>query len=189
MGKYARPVLKLIFFMHKKTLIIIFLIISLFFQFPNSAVATELPLRGIARGEPKIKVGDKSPLITPDLEKANKEGKVIALMLGYQTHCPWCDRMDRYIRYQMEETKNFDNRVVFIMWQTEHAKMIAPPDEGIKLKEAFGTEGQPWLFLIDKEGIVRYIYKMFVSGDVFKRSILELLGEKKDVPVFDEPQK
>ena len=175
--------------MHKKTLIIIFLIISLFFQFPNSAVATELPLRGIARGEPKIKVGDKSPLITPDLEKANKEGKVIALMLGYQTHCPWCDRMDRYIRYQMEETKNFDNRVVFIMWQTEHAKMIAPPDEGVELKKAYGVEGQPWLFLIDKEGIVQYVYKQFVSGDKFERSIYEILGEKKDVPVFDEPKK
>src|SRR3989338_10318102 len=161
----------------------------MFFLFPSLSSATDLPIRGQPKGEPKIKVGDKAPLITPDLEKANKEGKVIALMLGYQTHCPWCDRMDRYIRYQMEETKNFDNRVVFIMWQTEHAKMIAPPDEGIKLKEAFGTEGQPWLFLIDKEGIVRYIYKMFVSGDVFKRSILELLGEKKDVPVFDEPQK
>lgn len=170
----------------KKTLFLLFLIL---FLIPYPSEATNLPLRGIARGEPKIKVGDKAPLITPDLEKANKEGKVIALMLGYQTHCPWCDRMDRYIRYQMEETKNFDNRVVFIMWQAEHAKMIAPPEEGVKLKEAFGTEGQPWLFLIDKEGIVRYIYKMFVSGDVFKRSIFELLGEKKDVPVFDEPEK
>jgi thioredoxin-related protein len=120
------------------------------------------------------------------MEKANKEGKIIALMLGYQTHCPWCDRMDRYIRHQMEETKDFDNRVAFSRWQIEHAKMIAPPDEGVELKKAYGVEGQPWLFLIDKEGTVRYIYKMFVSGDVFKRAIYEILGEKKDVPVFDK---
>ncbi|MBI5747898.1 MAG: hypothetical protein HZA00_02150 [Nitrospinae bacterium] len=156
------------------------------FLFHSLSTAIDLPIRGQPKGEPKIKVGEKAPLITPDLEKANKEGKVIALMLGYQTHCPWCDRMDRYIRHVMEETKNFDNRVVFSRWQVEHAKMIPPPDEGVKLKEAFGTEGQPWLFLIDKEGIVRYVYKQFVSGDKFERSIYEILGEKKDVPVFDK---
>jgi len=174
------------FFMNKKTLIILLLIL---FLIPYSSYTTELPLRGIARGEPKIKIGDKAPLITPDLEKAHNEGKVIALMLGYPSHCPWCDRMDRYIRHEMEETKDFNDRVAFIMWQTEHAKLIIPPDEGVKLKEAYGVEGQPWLFLIDKEGIVRYIFKMFVSGDKFERAILEILGEKKDVPVFDEPHK
>lgn len=172
--------------MYKKILIMLFLISFLAFSLSDFSEATNLPLRGIARGEPKIKVGDKAPLITPDLEKAHNEGKVIALMLGYQTHCPWCDRMDRYIRHQLEETKDFDNRVVFSRWQIEHAKMIAPPDEGTELKKAYGVEGQPWLFLIDKDGVVRYIYKMFVSGDEFKRKIYEILGEKRDVAVFDD---
>ena len=160
-----------------------------FFLLSSLSLARDLPIRGQPVGESKIKKGDKAPLITPDLEKAHNEGKVIALMLGYQTHCPWCDRMDRYIRHVMEETKDFNNRVAFSRWQTEHAKMIAPPDEGIELKKAYGVEGQPWLFLIDKEGTVRYIYKQFISGDKFERTIYEILGEKKDVPVFDEPQK
>jgi thioredoxin-related protein len=170
-------------FMKIKTFIIFFLLSLII---PFLSLARDLPIRGQPKGESKIKVGDKAPLITPDLEKAHNEGKVIALMLGYQTHCPWCDRMDRYIRHVMEETKDFNNRFAFSRWQIEHAKMIAPPDEGIELKKAYGVEGQPWLFLIDKEGTVRYIYKQFISGDKFERLIYEILGEKKDVPVFDK---
>ncbi|MBI5892374.1 MAG: hypothetical protein HZB79_01780 [Deltaproteobacteria bacterium] len=156
------------------------LLLTLFFILSSHASATELPIRGIARGESNIKVGDKSPLITEELKKANSEAKVIALMLGYPSHCPWCDRMDRYIREIMKDTNNFDNRAVFILTQTEHAKMIAPPDEGIELKRVFGVEGQPWLFIIDKQGIVRFVYKIFVSSDVFKRNVEELLGEGKE---------
>lgn len=142
-----------------------------------TAFATDLPIRGIARGESKIKAGDKAPLVTPELENANKQGKVIALMLGYQSHCPWCDRMDRYIREIMKDTNNFDNRAVFILTQTEHAKMIAPPKEGIRLKETYGVEGQPWLFIIDQNGVVRFVYKLFVSSDVFRKNIKELIEE------------
>lgn len=142
-----------------------------------TAFATDLPIRGIARGESKIKAGDKAPLATPELENANKQGKVIALMLGYQSHCPWCDRMDRYIREIMKDTNNFDNRAVFILTQTEHAKMIAPPKEGIRLKEVYGVEGQPWLFIIDQNGVVRFVYKLFVSSDVFRKNIKELIEE------------
>src|SRR3989304_1460430 len=72
-------------------------LVGLIVSFIPSAFATDLPIRGIARGEPKIKIGDKAPLTTPELEKAHKEGKVIALQLGFPPHCPWCDRMDRYI--------------------------------------------------------------------------------------------
>lgn len=145
--------------------------------FLTAAHATDLPLRGIARGEPKIKAGDKAPLIIEELEDANREGKVIALMLGYPSHCPWCDRMDRYIYVMMQETGNFDNRVVFIQRQIEHAKLIAPPPEGIRLKDAYGVEGQPWLFIIDRSGTVRFIYKVFVSSDTFRKNIEELLKE------------
>ncbi|MBI3353632.1 MAG: thioredoxin family protein [Nitrospirae bacterium] len=155
-------------------ILLCFLSISAFI---SGSLATELPIRGQARGESKIKVGDKAPLITPELEKAHKEGKVIALMLGYQSHCPWCDRMDRYIREIMKDTNNFDNRAVFILTQIEHAKMIAPPPEGIELKKAFGVEGQPWLFIIDKKGVVRFVYKIFVASNVFQNNIEELLKE------------
>lgn len=145
------------------------------------AYATNLPIRGIARGESKIKVGDKAPLITGELEMAHKEGKVIALMLGYQTHCPWCDRMDRYIRFIMKNSNDFDNRVAFIQTQIEHAKMIAPPPEGERLKEAYGVEGQPWLFIIDKSGTVQHVYKIFISSDVFIKNISELLGDESSI--------
>ena len=144
----------------------------LLFQIPlfiSSSHATELPIRGIARGESKIKAGDKAPLVTTELEKAHKEGKVIALQLGYSSHCPWCDRMERYIREIMKEANNFDDKAVFIQTQIEHAKLIPPPEEGVKLKEAFGVEGQPWLFIIDKKGVVRYVYKIFVASGVFKK--------------------
>lgn len=150
------------------------------------AYATDLPLRGIARGESKIKVGDMAPLITEELARAHEEGKVIALMLGYQTHCPWCDRMDRYIRVIMKETNRFDNRVSFVQTQIEHAKMIAPPPEGLRLKEAYGVEGQPWLFIIDKEGTVRYVYKIFISSDVFIKNINELLGDDASIRSLGE---
>lgn len=153
------------------------LLLTVFFILSSHAFATELPIRGIARGESKIKVGDKAPLITPELENAHKQGKVIALMLGYPSHCPWCDRMDRYIYVMMKETNDFDNRVKFIQVQTEHAKLIPPPEQGVRLKEAYGIEGQPWLFIIDKKGTMRFIYKIFVTSDVFKRNVEELLGE------------
>ena len=148
--------------------------------------ATDLPIRGIARGESKIKVGDKAPLVTAELEDANKQGKVIALMLGYQSHCPWCDRMDRYIRVIMKETNSFDGRVSFVQTQIEHAKMIAPPAEGLRLKEAYGVEGQPWLFIIDKGGTVRYVYKIFISSDVFINNINELLGDNVSIRNLNE---
>ncbi|MBI3599018.1 MAG: thioredoxin family protein [Nitrospinae bacterium] len=150
---------------------------------------TRMPVRGQPKGEPKIKKGEKAPMAIPEMEEAHKNGKVIALMLGMPSHCPWCDRMDRYIRHVMETTKNFDNQAVFIMRQSEWAKLIPPDEEGVKLKEVLGVEGQPWLFLLDKEGLVRYIYKQFVSGDKFERSMYEILGEKRDVQVFDEPKK
>lgn len=144
---------------------------------PFPSFASELPIRGQARGESKIKVGDKAPLATDELKNAHKEGKVIALQLGYSSHCPWCDRMERYIREIMKDTNNFDNRAVFIQTQIEHAKMIAPPPDGIRLKEAFGVEGQPWLFIIDRQGKVRFIYKIFVSSFTFKNNIKELVDE------------
>lgn len=156
------------------------LLFTVYYLVPPVSYATDLPLRGIARGEPRVKVGDKAPLITTELKQAHEEGKVIALMLGYPSHCPWCDRMDRYIREIMEETNNFDNRAVFIIKQTEHAKLIIPPEEGVTLKEAFGVEGQPWLFIIDKKGVVRFIYKIFVSSDVFRKDIEGLLKENKE---------
>lgn len=146
---------------------------------PSSAYGTDLPIRGIARGESRIKVGNKAPLLIPEMIQAHEEGKVIALMLGYPSHCPWCDRMDRYIYVIMQETHNFDQRAVFIQRQTEHAKMILPHPEGVQLKAAYGVEGQPWLFIIDKQGIVRFIYIAFVPGEIFKQNITELLGEGK----------
>src|SRR3972149_5992201 len=72
-------------------------LVGLIVSFIPSVFGTNLPIRGIARGEPKIKIGDKAPLTPPELEKAHKEGKVIALQLGFSSHCPWCDRMNRYI--------------------------------------------------------------------------------------------
>lgn len=70
--------------MNKKTLIILFLISFLAFFCFNFSEATNLPLRDIARGEPKIKVGEKAPLDIPELKKAHpeledthKEGKII----------------------------------------------------------------------------------------------------------------
>lgn len=159
----------------------IFLLFTAYFLLltVSFAFATDLPIRGIARGESKIKAGDKAPLVTPELEDANRQGKVIVLMLGYPNHCPWCDRMDRYIREIMKNTTNFDDRAVFILTQIEHAKFIAPPEEGVRLKEAYGVEGQPWLFIIDRQGIVRFVYKIFVSSDVFTRNVKGLIEEEK----------
>jgi hypothetical protein len=77
----------------------------------------------------------------------------------------------------MKEANNFDDKAVFIQTQIEHAKLIPPPDDGIKLKEAYGVEGQPWLFIIDKKGVVRFVYKIFVASNVFKNNIEELLKE------------
>lgn len=139
------------------------------------AFSTDLPIRGIARGESKIKVGDKAPLVIPDLEKAHADGKAIILMMGNPSHCPWCDRFDRHIRTLMSDTKDFANRVAFIIVQTENFKMIQPPEEGVKLKEAYGVEGMPWLFIIDKAGAVRNIYKIHVSMELLKKEIEDLL--------------
>lgn len=153
--------------------------LSILFLFITAVYATNLPIRGIARGDSKVKVGDKAPLITQELINANKEGRVIILMLGYPNHCPWCDRMERYLSTMMKDEENFGNRTAFIQAQIEHAKMIAPPDEGVRLKEAFGVEGQPWLFIIDKQGTVRFIYKVFAGISDVKENVRELLEEGK----------
>ncbi len=156
-----------------------FLSLSIFFLGTaaslTAARATDLPLRGIARGEARIKVGEKAPLLLKEMKDANREGKVIVLMLGYQSHCPWCDRMERYIEVMMRETGNFNNKAVFIQRQSEHAKLIPPHPEGVMLKEAYGVQGQPWLFIIDGDGLVRFIYKVFVSSEDFKKNMDGLL--------------
>lgn len=153
----------------------VYLLILTFLFFGTPVFATDLPIRGIAKGESKVKVGDKAPMVNPDLEKAHADGKVIILMMGYPSHCPWCDKMDRYIRQLMSDTDNFAGKAVFIMVQTGQTKMIQPPEEGIKLKEAYGVDGQPWLFIIDKAGTVRHIHKVFVSTESLKKEIEELM--------------
>lgn len=146
--------------------------------FVADIIASDLPIRGQARGEPGVKVGDKAPLVTPELKDANATGKVIALMLGYSSHCPWCDKMERYISVIMKETGNYGGHAVFIQTQIEHAKLIQPPPEGKILKKAYGVEGQPWLFIIDRRGVVRFIYKIFVPSETFRKNVKELLEEK-----------
>ncbi|MBI5180622.1 MAG: DsbE family thiol:disulfide interchange protein, partial [Nitrospirae bacterium] len=54
----------------------------------------------------------------------------------------------------------------------------APEDEAVKLGEIYGVVGEPWLFVIDREGIVRHIFLGLTGRDAIEKEIKKVLEKR-----------
>lgn len=138
-------------------------------------VISHAVLRGLPEGKSRIQVGDKAPLDTADLKKAHEEGKVIFLMFGNIDHCIYCEKVWGNIRELMEQ---YGKDAAGILKTHRASKFWGPEDEAVALGEKYGVIGEPWLFLIDKKGIVRHIFLGLVGKTEIENELKKVLGEK-----------
>ncbi|MBI3399338.1 MAG: thioredoxin fold domain-containing protein [Deltaproteobacteria bacterium] len=129
-------------------------------------------LRGLPEGKSRVQVGDSAPLETEDLSKAHEEGKVILLMFGNIDHCLYCEKVWSNIR---ELLPQYSKDVAAILKTHRASKFWGPEDEAVKLGERYGVIGEPWLFVIDKKGIVRHIFMGFTGKGEIEAEIKKAL--------------
>lgn len=137
----------------------------------------EAGLRGMPEGKSNVRVGDKAPLESADLKKANAEGKAIALMFGNPDHCIYCEKVWGNINALMPK---YGSDIVPILKAHRASKFWAPEDEAVKLGELYGVIGEPWLFIIDKEGIVRHIFRGFTGKTEIETEIKKVLIKRSN---------
>ena len=138
-------------------------------------IVSHAGLRGLPEGKSKVEVGDKAPLDTADLKKAHEEGKVILLMFGNIDHCIYCEKVWGNIRDLMPQ---YSKDVAAILKTHRASKFWGPEDEAVKLGEQYGVIGEPWLFIIDKKGIVRHIFMGFTGKTEVENEIKKVLADK-----------
>lgn len=135
----------------KRTLPFVLTLTFLLF-FPSISLAG---LKGLPEGKPRVEVGDAAPMDHPSLQKARETGKAIILMLGNPDHCIYCEKVWGNISELMPKYKE---DVVAVLIRHRGAKFWEPVEEDVLLGQKYGVIGEPWLFLIDKKGIVRQIF-------------------------------
>ncbi len=135
-------------------------------------VSSYAGLRGLPEGKSRVEVGDNAPLTTDDLRKAHEDGKVILLMFGNPDHCIWCEKMWSNIREIMPQ---YVNEAAAILKTHRASKFWGPEDEAAALGEQYGVIGEPWLFVIDKDGIVRHIFMGFTGKGEIEARLEEVL--------------
>lgn len=124
----------------------------------------------------KVKVGEKAPL-TDSLKKAHEDGKaIVLLLLSNPMQCEKCEEMDKLIKEEVEKVK--DN--VVCIKKGGQDILGAGDEETSQLKKLYGfvTIGQPWTFIIDKEGILKKIFFGQISREELNNAI-KLSIEKK----------
>lgn len=142
--------------------------------FMVSPVISSAVLRGLPEGKSRVQVGDNAPLETSDLKKANEEGKVILLMFGNPDHCIYCEKTWFNIKELMPQ---YGKYVEGILKTHRASKFWGPENEAVALGEKYGVVGEPWLFIIDKKGIVRHIFTGFVEKNEIEAEIKKVLGK------------
>lgn len=148
------------------------LLAFLFLVFP---IISHAALRGLPEGKPRIEVGDKAPLDTKDLRKAHEEGKAILLMFGNPDHCIYCEKMWSNIKALLPK---YGKDVAPILKTHRASKFWGPESEDVKLGEIYGVIGEPWLFVIDKSGIVRHIFMGFAGTQEIEAELKKVLGQR-----------
>lgn len=143
----------------------------IFMVFP---VISSAVLRGLPEGKSLVQVGDNAPLETADLKKAHEEGKVILLMFGNPDHCIYCEKTWSNIKELMPQ---YGKYVEGILKTHRASKFWGPENEAVALGEKYGVVGEPWLFIIDKKGIVRHIFTGFVEKNEIEAEIKKVLGK------------
>lgn len=130
-------------------------------------------LRGLPEGKPRVEVGDKAPLDTADLKKAHEEGKVILLMFGNPDHCIYCEKVWGNIN---SLASKYEKDIAGILKVHRASKFWGPENEAMALGERYGVIGEPWLFVIDKKGVVRHIFMGFAGREQIEAEIKKVLG-------------
>ncbi len=78
------------------------------------------------------------------LDEALKEGKVILLEFATPGHCTVCDKQLQMLKAMLQK---YEDEVIFL-----HMDQYQNPGAFI----AYRVKGDPWTFVIDAEGIVRF---------------------------------
>jgi thioredoxin-related protein len=112
-------------------------------------------LKGLPEGKSRVMIGDAAPMEHPSLQKARETGKAIILMFGNVDHCIYCEKTWGNVR---ELLPKYKNDVVAVLISHRPSKFQLAEDEDRILGEIYGLIGEPWLFFIDKKGIVRQIF-------------------------------
>ena len=125
----------------------------------------------------KVKVGEKVPL-TDALKKVNEDGKAIALLLlSNPMQCNGCDEM---VSLFEEETKRYKDNVAFVVKGGQDMRGALDEDT-VALKRLYGfvTMGKPWVFFIDKEGILRKILMGPFTREELEGILDNIIGRKE----------
>lgn len=133
-------------------------------------------LRGLPEGKPRVEVGDTAPIEHPRLIKARETGKAIILMFGNPDHCIYCEKVWGNIRELMPKYKE---DVAAVLISHRGAKFWEPVEEDVLLGQKYGVIGEPWLFLIDKKGIVHQILVGLTGLNQIEEGIKNLVKPNK----------
>jgi len=129
-------------------------------------------VKGTPEGKARIRVGERAVLETEELREAHGAGKAILLMFGNPWHCLYCERTWFNIR---EVLPRYEKDLAFVMVAAQRVKFWEPPDENVRLAKRYGIIGEPWIFLIDKNGIVRHIFVGFTEKGKLEAALNTLL--------------
>jgi thioredoxin-related protein len=123
----------------------------------------------------KIKVGDVAPLDEGGMKKAHADGKGIILMFGDPGHCIFCERT--WAAVNIVAPKYSNDTAAFIK-NFRLADFNPPPPEDIELASKYGVVGEPWIFIIDKTGIVRAIFKGATNSAALDAELSKVFPQK-----------
>jgi thioredoxin-related protein len=148
------------------------LILSLVLALPLLPQDLQAGVKGTPEGKPRVAVGDRAPLESEELREAQAAGKGILLMFGNPWHCIHCEKVWLNIK---ELLPRFEKDVAFVLVAARRVKFWEPPDENVRLARRYGIVGEPWVFLIDKSGIVRRIFIGFTEKGTIEAELTNLL--------------
>jgi hypothetical protein len=97
-------------------------------------------------------------------------------MFGNPDHFIYCEKTWKGITSVVPK---FGKDVAAIMRNFRAADWSLPEQEGIDLAKEDGVVGEPWVFLIDKQGVVRQIFKGFTVQSTLEAKIAELVAGKQ----------
>jgi thioredoxin-related protein len=129
-------------------------------------------VKGTPAGDPRIRVGERAALETEELRAAHASGRAILLMFGNPWHCIHCEKVWLNIK---DLLPSFDKDIAFVLVSAQRVKFWEPPDENVRLARRYGIVGEPWVFLIDKDGIVRQIIVGFAGRSKIEAELGNLL--------------
>lgn len=139
----------------------------------------EAGLRGLPEGKPRVEVGTAAPLDLEGLKKAHEEGKVILLMFGNPTHCIYCEKV--WTSVELLKSKHEED-VAAVLAIHRAAKFWGGESDAVALGKRYGVIGEPWLYLIDREGIVRHIFVGMVGRSEIEAELEKVLDSNPPQP-------